>query len=225
MNETLAAAQDAVAAAAQKTITFAQAWRDGGPLMWVLAGLSVLAFAIVLYLLFAQRRGALAPRALVSDVFSRLQAADHGEARRLCERRPCAFSSLVLAALDVVRVTPQGVKPNVSAAVETAGSHVAERLQGSVDWLADLAALAPLVGLLGTVLGMFQAFGGIGAEDLAANAKPVVLAAGVSKAIITTVFGLVVAIPCLAFHAFLRRRTAKRIAGLETLSLIIEKAF
>ena len=214
-----------VADGAQKTITFAQAWADGGPLMWVLAGLSVLALAVVLYLLFAQRRGALAPRALVSDVFSRLQARDYGEARRLCDRRPCAFAALALAALDVARVTPQGARPDVAPAVETAGSHVAERMQASVDWLADLAALAPLVDLLGTVLGMFQAFGGIGADDLAANAKPVVLAAGVSKAIITTVFGLVVAIPCLAFHAFLRRRTAKRIAALETLALILNKAF
>jgi len=205
-------------------ITLAQAWNYGGPLMWVLAGLSVIAGAIVLYLLFAQRRGALAPRALVSDVFSKLQAGDHGEARRLCDRRPCAFSALVLAALDSVRTTPAGQRPSVSQAVETAGAHAAERLQASVDWLADIAAIAPLVGLLGTVLGMFQAFGGI-ASDLAANARPVVLAQGVSQAIVTTVFGLVISIPCLAFHAMLRRRTAKRIAGLETLAVILEKAF
>ncbi len=205
-------------------ITLLQAWKSGGSLMWVLAGLSVLAFAVVLYLLFAQRRGALAPRSLLSDVFSKLQTGDHGEARRLCERRPCAFASIALAALDVAQRTPAGLRPDVSAAVETAGAHVAERLQASVDWLADLAAIAPLVGLLGTVIGMYQAFGGI-ANDLAANARPVVLAQGVSQAIITTAFGLVVSIPCLLFHAFLRRRTAKRIAGLETLAVILQKAF
>ena len=93
-----------------------------------------------------------------------------------------------------------------------------------MDWLSDLAAIAPLVGLLGTVLGMFQAFGGI-ANDLAASARPVVLAQGVSQAIVTTVFGLVVAIPCLVFHAILRRRTARRIAGLESLAVALEKAF
>ena len=205
-------------------ITLAQAWTYGGPLMWVLAGISVIAFATVLYILFAQRRGALAPRTLVSDVFSRLSTGDHGEAKRLCDRRPCAFAALVTAAIDAVRGTPAGVRPPVAHAVETAGAHVAERLNASVDWLADLAAIAPLVGLLGTVLGMFQAFGGI-ANDLAANARPVVLAQGVSQAIITTVFGLVVSIPCLAFHAMLRRRTARRIAGLESLAVEIEKAF
>ena len=197
-------------------MTLAQAWNYGGPLMWVLAALSVVALAIVLYLLFAQRREALTPRTLMSDVFSKLQVGDHGEARRLCERRPCAFAALALAAL--------GQRVDVSQAVETAGAHVAEQLQAAVDWLADIAAIAPLVGLLGTVLGMFQAFGGI-ANDIAANAKPVVLAAGVSQAIITTVFGLVISIPCLACHAFLRRRTAKRIAGLETLAVILQKAF
>ena len=205
-------------------MTLAQAWNYGGLLMWVLAALSVVAVAIELYLLFAQRREALMPRTLMSDVFSKLQVGDHGEARRLCERRPCAFAALALAALDAARGAAQGQQVDVSQAVETAGAHVAEQLQAAVDWLADIAAIAPLVGLLGTVLGMFQAFGGI-ANDIAANAKPVVLAAGVSQAIITTVFGLVISIPCLACHAFLRRRTAKRIAGLETLAVILQKAF
>jgi len=205
-------------------ITLAAAWKSGGPLMWVLAGLSVIALAVILYLLLAHRRGALAPRALISDVFSRLQTGDHGEARRLCQRRPCAFSALALAGLDAVRGTPQGTKPPVAEAIETSGAHIAERLQASVDWLADLAAIAPLVGLLGTVLGMYQAFSGVAAGPVA-NARPVVLAEGVSQAIVTTVFGLVVAIPCLVFHAMLRRRTARRIAGLESLAIALEKAF
>ena len=205
-------------------ITLAEVWRNGGPLMWVLAGLSVIALAVILYLLLAQRRGALMPHALISDVFSRLQTGDYGEARRLCQRRPCSFGVIVLAALDAVRGTPQGSRPPVAVAVETAGAHVAERIQGAVDWLADIAAIAPLVGLLGTVLGMYQAFGGI-ASDLAANARPVVLAQGVSQAIVTTMFGLVVSIPCLVFHAMLRRRAARRISGLETLGVALEKAF
>ena len=205
-------------------ITLAEVWRNGGPLMWVLAGLSVIALAVILYLLLAQRRGALAPRALISDVFSRLQTGDHGEARRLCQRRPCAFGVIAMAALDAVRGTPEGSRPPIAVAVETAGAHVAERIQGAVDWLADIAAIAPLVGLLGTVLGMYQAFGGI-ASDLAANARPVVLAQGVSQAIVTTMFGLVVSIPCLVFHAMLRRRAAKRISALETLAVALEKAF
>ena len=107
---------------------------------------------------------------------------------------------------------------------EAEGGRIADRLMSQAEWLADIAAIAPLVGLLGTVLGMYQAFGGI-ANDLAANARPVVLAQGVSQAIVTTMFGLVVSIPCLVFHAMLRRRASKRISGLETLAVALEKAF
>ena len=93
---------------------------------------------------------------------------------------------------------------------ESEGGRVADRLMSQVEWLADLGAIAPLVGLLGTVLGMFQAFGGI-ASDVSAGAKPMVLAQGVSQAIVTTIFGLAVAIPALLAYAFFRRRAQKRI--------------
>ena len=94
---------------------------------------------------------------------------------------------------------------------------MADQMYSSVEWLADIAAIAPLIGLLGTVLGMFSAFGGI-ASDVAANAKPVVLAQGVSQAIVTTIFGLAIAIPSLAAYAYFRRRTARRVAQLEEMA-------
>ena len=97
---------------------------------------------------------------------------------------------------------------------ESEGGRVADRLMSQVEWLADIAAIAPLVGLLGTVLGMFQAFGGI-AADVTAGAKPVVLAQGVSQAIVTTIFGLVVAIPSQFLHALFRRRAMRLVAKLE----------
>ena len=93
---------------------------------------------------------------------------------------------------------------------ESEGGRVSHRLMSQVEWLADLGAIAPLVGLLGTVLGMFQAFGGI-ASDVSAGAKPMVLAQGVSQAIVTTIFGLAVAIPALIAYAFFRRRAQRRI--------------
>ena len=112
-------------------------------------------------------------------------------------------------------VIPDGLR-RIRAAKDPAaeGGRIAAQLMASVDWLADIAAIAPLVGLLGTVLGMFQAFGGI-AADVTAGAKPLVLAQGVSQAIVTTIFGLVVAIPALLFHAIFRRRAGRRIAELE----------
>jgi len=151
-------------------ITFGQAWNYGGPLMWVLAGFSVFAVAVMLYLWVAQMKSVFLPSALKQ----------------------------VMNAKDP----------------ESEGKRIAARANAAVDWLADVAAIAPLVGLLGTVLGMFQAFGGI-ASDVSAGAKPVVLAQGVSQAIVTTIFGLTVAIPSLVAYAFFRRRAARRIAELE----------
>ena len=138
--------------------------------MWVLAFLSVVALASIIYLWYAHRPGICIPEAV-----SRIRAAADPAAE---------------------------------------GGRIGDAMMASVDWLADIAAIAPLVGLLGTVLGMFQAFGGI-ASDVAAGAKPVVLAQGVSQAIVTTIFGLAVAIPALVFHALFRRRAQRRIAEIE----------
>ena len=153
-------------------ITFRQAWEYGGGLMWILAALSVLAFAVCVYAAFAQRRSAL------GDMLEDIRRA----------KDPAA-----------------------------AGGRIADGMFATVEWLADIAAIAPLIGLLGTVLGMFSAFGGI-ASDVAANAKPVVLAQGVSQAIVTTIVGLAVAIPSRAAYAFFRRRAAKRVAELEEMA-------
>ena len=113
------------------------------------------------------------------------------------------------------RVVPEGVS-RVRAAKdpEAEGGRIADHLMSQAEWLADIAAIAPLVGLLGTVLGMFKAFGGI-ASDVSAGAKPMVLAQGVSQAIVTTIFGLAVAIPALLAYAFFRRRAQRRIAEIE----------
>ena len=94
------------------------------------------------------------------------------------------------------------------------GGRIAERVFAAVDWLADIAAIAPLVGLLGTVLGIFEAFSLVN-SDLNQVDKAAKLTQGVSKAVVTTIFGLVVAIPSLAMHAIFRRRASRLIAALE----------
>ena len=98
---------------------------------------------------------------------------------------------------------------------EAEGSRIAARLYSTVDWLADIAAIAPLIGLLGTVIGLFQAFGGVASPDVAVGDKQSALIQGVSQAIVTTIFGLVVAIPAMVAHAVFRRRTAALVSAFE----------
>ena len=198
--------------AVEQSITLMQAWQYGGDLMWVLLGMSVIALALILYLIVAHRRGAIAPAALLSDILNSLHNDNAAEAKRLCERSGSALADVALAGVLAVTM-PGATLERVNAAVETAGAHVAGRMSATVEYLLDIATIAPLVGLLGTVLGMFKAFSGV-ANDIA-SAKPVVLAQGVSQAIITTVFGLLVSIPVLVAYAFFRRRVARRTDELE----------
>ena len=219
---TSAVAQEAVEAVAGAPaagaygMSFKQAWEYGGWIMWVLAAISIFAMAMVFYFVIVLRAGAVTPRELVSDILARIRANDMNEVRRLCDRHPCPLSAVVLATLDCLRNVPQCDVALLRGAAEAEGARQADAIQGQTEFLLDVATIAPLLGLLGTVLGMLTAFGSV-ASDIA-SAKPVVLAAGVSQAIVTTVFGLVVAIPSMMFYAWFRRRASRQIANLEAAS-------
>lgn len=216
--EAATAAAGAPAVANAYGMSFKQAWVYGGFIMWVLAAVSVFALALVFYFMTVLRTSAVAPRPLLIDIVARVRANDLNEVRRLCDRHPCPLSAVVLAALDCLRSVPQCDVSLLRGAAEAEGARQADAIQGQTEFLLDVSTIAPLLGLLGTVLGMMAAFGSVASGDVA-SAKPVVLAAGVSKAIVTTVFGLTVAIPAMAFYAWFRRRASRQISNLETASL------
>lgn len=194
--------------------TFAELFRSGGSLMWVLSLLSIFALANVVYLFVTLRESVTVPRAVLNDVMDKLQAGDLGEARKVCDYSPCPFSHVATAAVDALDNLPDADASVVTSVVEGEGARQAGRLQGRTQWLLDIASIAPMVGLLGTVLGMLTAFQGVGGDTIA-SAKPVILAQGVSLALITTIAGLVVAIPCMAFYAWFRRQADRQVAALE----------
>ena len=205
-------------------MSWAEAWNYGGFIMWILLALSILMVALVIYFLCVLRPGAVAPRRLQSEVRNYIVEGDADAARRRCEDRPCAFSSIALAALDCIRAT-QGAEDLqlLRDIVESEGARQADSMLSQAQLLLDLSAIAPMLGLLGTTIGMLKAFGAV-AQDVMVAAKPVILAQGVSQAIITTIFGLVVAIPCMAAYAFFRRRASKLVGQLELASAEIVTA-
>ena len=196
------------------TMTLLEAWEHGGWVMWVLLGMSVIGATFCLYFLATLRERAVAPRRLRRDLPSYLLQADTTEARRLCEDTPSPLSAVMIATLDAVRSAPCASAELISKVAESEGARQSDLIQGQTQWLLEIATIAPMVGLLGTVMGMLSAFGAV-ASDLAA-AKPTLLAEGVSQAIITTIFGLLVAIPAMMMYAFFRRRAAKLVATLES---------
>ncbi|MBQ7666954.1 MAG: MotA/TolQ/ExbB proton channel family protein, partial [Kiritimatiellae bacterium] len=176
------------------------------------------ALADVCYLAVTLRRGAVAPRAVINDVMDDIRRGALDEARKACDYRPSPFSAIAMAAIDAARGFGGAADAaSISAVVEGEGARQAGRLQSRAQWLLDISSIAPMVGLLGTVLGMFEAFRAVGGEFSVA-AKPVVLAQGVSLALVTTVAGLLVAIPCMALYAFFRRGAARQTAMLEALA-------
>ncbi len=196
-----------------KVMTLAEAWKAGGLLMWALLGMSVIGVTICFYFLVTLQRRTIVPARVRKDLKKTLAVGDADGARRMCEAVPSPLSTVILAVLDTAEAAPQISMDLVVKVAESEGSRQAEQIQGQTQWLLDIATIAPLVGLLGTVLGMLTAFSGV-ASDVAA-AKPELLASGVSEAIITTIFGLIVAIPAMLAYAFFRRRAAKLVAELE----------
>lgn len=190
--------------------------QHGGSLMWVLAGLSVLTLAFVIYFFVILRKSMVAPRALQRELVDKLRSGAMDDARRLCEFRSCPLSSVAMSAMDYARDVPQADAMLLKDVIEGEGSRQAEHIQGQTQYLMDIAAVAPLIGLLGTVFGMLRAFSSVALNI--ANAKPVVLAAGVSQALVTTAFGLMIGIPAMAFYAYFRRKAAKLVAFLEASS-------
>ena len=96
--------------------------------------------------------------------------------------------------------------------IEEAAARVVHELERYLNALGTIAGIAPLLGLLGTVLGMIDIFSAFMGSNMA-NAS--VLAGGIAKALITTAAGLFVAIPALFFHRFLQRRVDELVVGME----------
>ena len=156
----------------------------GGVLMYVLAAVSVLTLAMALYFAVVLRRGQVAPRPLHRELVEKIKAGDLDDARRAAEYRLCPLSHIVISAIEYVRHVPNPDPMMVRDVIEGEGTRQAENIQGQTQYLLDVAVVAPMIGLLGTVFGMLRAFSAV-ALDIA-QAKPIVLAAGVSQALITT---------------------------------------
>lgn len=200
----------------QSGMSVRDAWGYGGWIMWVLAAGSIFGVTLTLYLFWTLRTGQVAPPQQLSGLLTHVRDDDLAAARRLCEARTTPLALVALAAFDHLRHAPTADAALLRGDMEAEGARQAEALQGQTQWLLDLSVIAPMLGLLGTVLGMLKAFGSV-ATDIA-SAKPVVLAAGVSQAIVTTIFGLLVAIPAMIAYAYFRRRASRQIAALEAAS-------
>lgn len=192
-------------------------WRQivetGGWLMYVLGAMSVAGVALVIYFLYVLRREQVLPRRFLEQVRGQIREGHLVEASHACRTDSSAVASILGAALEYVLRSNKPDPGLLREIVEGEGGRQATIIQNQTMYLLDIAVIAPMVGLLGTVMGMLTAFNTV-ALDLA-KAKPMLLAQGVSQALITTVAGLLVAIPAMMAYAYFRGRTSRLISDME----------
>ncbi len=220
----------AAAGAAEPTLemgrymSLGELFARGGSLMYVLAALSVIALALVIYNFIVLRGEAVVARAFRRDLVAKINAGAWDDVRTACRYRPSPLAEIALAALDSQQAGGGKTDPALlKEIIESEGARQAATLQNQPQYILDVAVIAPMVGLLGTVFGMIQAFNVV-ALDLA-KAKPMLLAAGVSEALVTTAGGLIVGIPAMAFYAFFRGRANQLVGLLESAGHEVLTAF
>ena len=173
--------------------------RTGGPVMWPLLFCSVVAVAIVVERLINLRTTKVVPPHEVEHLESLIDAGLLEQAEEYCERRPGPLTNIISAALEARHEPPEGIRQ----VVVDQGRQEVPRLQCYLVVLGTVASVSPLLGLLGTVLGMIDVFQVVSSQGVG-NADS--LAGGISEAMITTATGLAIAIPALvAYNAFSNR--------------------
>lgn len=194
-------------------LTLAELMHMGGWLMYVLGALSVLGLALILYYALVLRARNIAPAAQALRLRELLKERRGRDARELCAQQPTALAAVAAAGLDFLKENPAAAPGMLREIMESEGARQAGRMQNMIHYLLDLSAVAPMVGLLGTVIGMLKAFNSV-AFDLA-KARPMELAGGVAQALITTIAGLIVAIPAMMAYSWFRGRVIKLTGRLE----------
>ncbi|HOX44845.1 MAG TPA: MotA/TolQ/ExbB proton channel family protein [Myxococcota bacterium] len=181
----------------------------GGIMMAPILLGSVLALAIVVERLWSLQRSRVLPAAFLESMQRLLTEGRREEALTACRQAPSALALVLAAGLE----NSSRPRAEIVEALEIAGRREAARLSRWVGALGAIAALEPLMGLLGTVLGLIAAFQSV--EQLKVIGNPSIVAAGVWQALITTAAGLFVAIPAYALYRYLRARVSALTLELE----------
>ncbi|MDQ7007048.1 MAG: MotA/TolQ/ExbB proton channel family protein [Acidobacteriota bacterium] len=180
----------------------------GGPVMWPILAASLLALTVAVERSLALRRSKIIPLATVRQVQGLLAGGRVREAAEVCRHDGGPFARIVFAGLEWWEQGTDAVRE----AIEDAGRREAPVLMRWLGVIGTVASVSPLMGLLGTVLGMIKVFRTISLEGPGQGQG---LSAGIAEALITTAFGLAVAIPALIVFNLLSSRAERLILDIE----------
>ncbi|MDH5477398.1 MAG: MotA/TolQ/ExbB proton channel family protein [Nitrospinota bacterium] len=198
-------------------VWFADSWlvsvfRKGGPVMWPILFCSILAVAICLERAYSLRNENIVDPSFAAEVRRLSAKGDLDRALKICANNPSAMARILKAGLNRAS---HGIL-EIERAIEAAGSHEATLMEANLRGLGVLANITPMMGLLGTVIGMIKAFDVI---SVAGSGNPSLVASGIAEALITTATGLIIGIPALAAYHYFRGRVDKFIYDMEEESL------
>jgi biopolymer transport protein ExbB len=178
--------------------------------MWAILGLSIISLAFVLERLFRLRRGRICPAGMAAQAEKHFHAGEFDQIRALCDRRPHATLTKIL---EFGLRHPKASMVEVNSVASDIASRDRDREMMLIYPLGVVAALAPLLGLFGTVVGMIESFEIVAIAG--SMGDPSMLSASISKALVTTAFGLLVAMPALFAYQILRLWTNAHFRRLE----------
>lgn len=185
----------------------------GQAITWLIYGLqallSVTVVALIVFYFLHVNPGNIVPLQVADQMTEMLDKKAYDELADFCRTTPTHFTNVVGAGLD------KALKDGYHAALAAVDEKVAEEsvhLENRVSWLNLIGTIAPMLGLLGTVVGMVMAFDVIA---VSANPQPSQLAAGIRGALWTTLFGLSIAIPAMSFYFYFRNRLTGIVAEMD----------
>jgi biopolymer transport protein ExbB/TolQ len=195
--------------------TIVRFFQDGGPFMYPIAIVAALGIAVAIERFLYLNRTESRNRRLWNEVSPFLAKGDYRSAQAATSESGSAIGQIL--SYGLARIKNARRRDDVEKAMEESLMEVVPRLEKRTHYLASFANIATLLGLLGTIIGLIQAFQAV------ANANPAekadLLSASISVAMNTTAFGLMVAIPLLLLHSVLQAKTTEIIDSLEMASV------
>lgn len=203
-------AQEVAEAAPAAKVTFLELILGGG---WAMIPLGLLSVGMIFFIVqnaISLREKTLLKGNMMPDFLRMMVAGEVRPALEICRENPAMFTLVFGAGLE--RCVKDKIDfAKVKESVEEASIEQMAQLMKPIDFLSIIGAIAPMVGLLGTVSGMIKAFQTMGSQGMG---KPELLAGNIGEALITTATGLIVAIPAMLFYFYYKKGFNKTLATL-----------
>ncbi|MDP3134867.1 MAG: MotA/TolQ/ExbB proton channel family protein [Burkholderiaceae bacterium] len=186
--------------------------------IWPLLACSILALALIIERFISLKTSRIAPARLLDEAMAVSRNAVPSSDVVAQLEQNSALGEVLASGFRALNANPHCSEADLRGSMEGVGRAVAHRLERYLAALATIASAAPLLGLLGTVIGMIEIFGAQAPSGGATGGNPAQLAHGISVALYNTAFGLIVAIPSLIFWRYFRARVDGYLLTLELAS-------